>query len=184
MHVGEGVQTTFRVTQTKARLCRLDDSNVVVLLHNRHHDTGHVACQRDADAGERDAEPVELAQHEKSPNHQKTNYEKARREERFDQYLRRAILGRRLLILDEIGYLPLKKDQADLFFQVVAKRYEQGSVILTSNLSFNPANSARSGGSTTSGCPGPVRLLSLEITVLSDYPDLGLLHHSLDERIV
>lgn len=62
--------------------------------------------------------------------------EKARREHRFDQYLRRAILGPRLLILDEIGYLPLQKEQADLFFQVIAKRYEQGSVILTSNLSF------------------------------------------------
>jgi DNA replication protein DnaC len=62
--------------------------------------------------------------------------EKARREARFDQYLKRAILGPRLLILDEIGYLPLNKDQCDLFFQVVAKRYEQGSVILTSNLSF------------------------------------------------
>ncbi len=62
--------------------------------------------------------------------------EKARREERFDQYLKRAILGPRLLILDEIGYLPLKKEQADLFFQIVAKRYEHGSVILTSNLSF------------------------------------------------
>lgn len=62
--------------------------------------------------------------------------EKARREERYDQYLRRAILGPRLLVLDEIGYLPLKKEQADLFFQVIAKRYEHGSVILTSNLSF------------------------------------------------
>ena len=62
--------------------------------------------------------------------------EKARREGRLDQYLKRAILGPSLLILDEIGYLPLQKDQADLFFQVVAKRYEQGSVILTSNLSF------------------------------------------------
>jgi len=62
--------------------------------------------------------------------------EKARREHRFDQYLKRAILGPSLLILDEIGYLPLKKEQADMFFQVVAKRYEQGSVILTSNLSF------------------------------------------------
>lgn len=62
--------------------------------------------------------------------------EKARREDRYDQYLKRAILGPRLLVLDEIGYLPLKKEQADLFFQVVAKRYEQGSVILTSNLSF------------------------------------------------
>ncbi|MGB7213647.1 MAG: IS21-like element helper ATPase IstB [Gammaproteobacteria bacterium] len=62
--------------------------------------------------------------------------EKARREGRFEQYLRRAILGPRLLIVDEIGYLPLKKDQSDLFFQVVAKRYEQGSMVLTSNLSF------------------------------------------------
>lgn len=62
--------------------------------------------------------------------------EKARREHRFDQYLKRAILGPSLLVLDEIGYLPLKKEQADMFFQVVAKRYEQGSVILTSNLSF------------------------------------------------
>lgn len=62
--------------------------------------------------------------------------EKARREHRFDQYLKRAILGPSLLILDEIGYLPLKKDQSDMFFQVVAKRYEHGSVILTSNLSF------------------------------------------------
>ena len=62
--------------------------------------------------------------------------EKARREERFEQYLKRAILGPRLLVLDEIGYLPLGKGQAELFFHVIAKRYEQGSVILTSNLSF------------------------------------------------
>ena len=39
-------------------------------------------------------------------------------------------------LLDEIGYLPFKKEQTDMFFQVVAKRYKQGSVILTSNLSF------------------------------------------------
>jgi DNA replication protein DnaC len=38
--------------------------------------------------------------------------DKARREARFEQYLKRAILGPRLLILDEIGYLPLKKDQS------------------------------------------------------------------------
>lgn len=50
--------------------------------------------------------------------------------------LRRAILDPRLSILDETGHLPLKEEQADLFFQVIAKRYDQGSVILTSNLSF------------------------------------------------
>jgi IstB-like ATP binding protein len=42
----------------------------------------------------------------------------------------------KLLIIDEIGYLPLAREQASLFFQVVAKRYEKGAMILTSNLTF------------------------------------------------
>jgi DNA replication protein DnaC len=42
----------------------------------------------------------------------------------------------KLLIIDEIGYLPLARNQADHFFQVIAKRYEKGSIILTSNLNF------------------------------------------------
>src|SRR5437870_3792558 len=37
----------------------------------------------------------------------------------------------KLLIIDEIGYLPLGREQANLFFQVVAKRYEKGAMILT-----------------------------------------------------
>ncbi|VWC32161.1 putative IstB-like ATP binding protein [Burkholderia lata] len=37
--------------------------------------------------------------------------------------LRYNILGPRLLIVDEIGYLPLSTDQASHFFQIVAKRY-------------------------------------------------------------
>ena len=40
------------------------------------------------------------------------------------------------MISDEIGYLPLAREQANLFFQVVAKRYEKGAMILTSNLTF------------------------------------------------
>ena len=46
------------------------------------------------------------------------------------------ILPYRLLIIDEFGYLPLKQEQANLLFQVIAKRYEKGSIILTSNLPF------------------------------------------------
>jgi DNA replication protein DnaC len=41
-----------------------------------------------------------------------------------------------LLIIDEVGYLPVSKDGANFLFQVVAKRYETGSIILTSNKSF------------------------------------------------
>lgn len=62
--------------------------------------------------------------------------EAARRQERYDAVLRHNVLGPRLLIVDEIGYLPLSEDQASHFFQIVAKRYERGSMILTSNLAF------------------------------------------------
>ena len=41
-----------------------------------------------------------------------------------------------LIILDEIGYLPIDKTGADLLFQIISKRYEQGSIILTSNRVF------------------------------------------------
>ena len=60
----------------------------------------------------------------------------ASRQERLKEYLSRVVLGPRLLIIDEIGYLPFGRDEANLFFQVVAKRYEKGAMILTSNLPF------------------------------------------------
>jgi DNA replication protein DnaC len=60
----------------------------------------------------------------------------ARRQNRLQQYFNRAVIGPRLLIVDEIGYLPFGRKEANLFFNVVAKRYERGSMILTSNLTF------------------------------------------------
>ena len=50
-----------------------------------------------------------------------------------------------LLIIDEIGYLPLTRDQAHLFFQIVAARYERGSTIMTSNLNFSTWDQAFAG---------------------------------------
>lgn len=50
--------------------------------------------------------------------------------------MHRAISAYRLLIVDEIGYLPMSREQANLFFQVIAARYEKGSLIVTSNLPF------------------------------------------------
>ena len=55
---------------------------------------------------------------------------------RLKEYLGRAVVAPRLLIIDEIGYLPFGREQAGLLFQVVAKRYEVGSLIVTSNLPF------------------------------------------------
>lgn len=41
-----------------------------------------------------------------------------------------------LLLLDELGYLPIDKRGADLLFQVIAARYETGSIVLTTNRPF------------------------------------------------
>jgi len=41
-----------------------------------------------------------------------------------------------ILILDELGYLPLDKRGADLLFQIISQRYEQGSLIITTNRAF------------------------------------------------
>ena len=42
----------------------------------------------------------------------------------------------RLLIIDEIGYIPIDRQGANLFFQLVSRRYEKGSILLTSNQSL------------------------------------------------
>ena len=42
-----------------------------------------------------------------------------------------------VLILDELGFLPIDKAGADLLFQVISLRYEQGALIITSNRAFN-----------------------------------------------
>jgi DNA replication protein DnaC len=42
----------------------------------------------------------------------------------------------RLLIINEIGYLPIERPGANLFFQLISRRYERGPMILTSNQSF------------------------------------------------
>ena len=41
-----------------------------------------------------------------------------------------------LLIIDEIGYIPIDRHGANLFFQLVSRRYERGAIILTSNQSL------------------------------------------------
>lgn len=60
----------------------------------------------------------------------------ARNQGRLNEYFNRAVIGPKLLVVDEIGFLPFGREEANLFFNVVAKRYERGSMILTSNLPF------------------------------------------------
>ena len=72
----------------------------------------------------------------------------ATRQGNLAEVLRRAVLAYRLLIIDENGYLPMSREQANLFFQVIAKRYEKGSLIEISNLVFGQWDSAFSGDAT------------------------------------
>jgi DNA replication protein DnaC len=53
-----------------------------------------------------------------------------------------------LLILDELGYLPIDQRGADLLFQVISQRYERGSIVITSNKAFKQWPSIFNGDST------------------------------------
>jgi DNA replication protein DnaC len=64
-----------------------------------------------------------------------TNLTKAHAEGRLDEKLK-VYTTPRLLIIDEIGYLPIDRLGANLFFQLISRRYERGPMILTSNQSF------------------------------------------------
>ena len=66
----------------------------------------------------------------------------AHRQGKLIDFIRRTIMAPRLLIIDEIGYLPFGREEANHFFQVIAKRYEKGSIIVTSNLAFSQWHNA------------------------------------------
>ena len=53
-----------------------------------------------------------------------------------------------LLILDEVGYLPIDQRGADLLFQVISARYERGSIVLTTNKAYKQWSSIFNGDST------------------------------------
>ena len=58
----------------------------------------------------------------------------AQRQDKYKNTLQRSVQAPKLLIIDEIGYLPFNAHEAKLLFDLIAKRYEKGSIILTSNL--------------------------------------------------
>lgn len=56
---------------------------------------------------------------------------------RLKNYMTKVITSPSLLVLDEFGYLKLNELQANFIFQLVNKRYETGSIVITSNLTFS-----------------------------------------------
>jgi DNA replication protein DnaC len=53
------------------------------------------------------------------------------------QRLQKSLATHDLLIIDELGFVPLSKTGAELLFEVISQRYERGSIIITSNLPFD-----------------------------------------------
>ena len=59
------------------------------------------------------------------------------RDERRLLNLQRQLARLRLLIIDELGFVPLSTTGAELLFEVFSQRYERGSVLVTTNLPFD-----------------------------------------------
>ena len=53
------------------------------------------------------------------------------------QRLQKGLAAHDLLIIDELGFVPLSKTGAELLFEIISQRYERGSIIITSNLPFD-----------------------------------------------
>lgn len=64
-----------------------------------------------------------------------TRLVRATHENRLERSLQQLTYPK-LLIVDEIGYLPLSREEASLFFRLVVRRYERASLVVTSNKSF------------------------------------------------
>ncbi len=59
------------------------------------------------------------------------------RDERRLLRLQKQMVGHKLLIIDELGFVPLSKTGAELLFELISQRYERGSTLITSNLPFD-----------------------------------------------
>ena len=51
--------------------------------------------------------------------------------------LQRQLASHELLIIDELGFVPLSKTGAELLFELISQRYERGATIITPNLPFD-----------------------------------------------
>ncbi len=60
---------------------------------------------------------------------------RAKVENRLERILQQLVYPK-VLVLDEMGYLPMNRQEASLFFRLLTRRYEKASLILTSNKSF------------------------------------------------
>jgi len=76
--------------------------------------------------------------------------------------LQRKLASLKLLIIDELGFVPLSKTGAELLFEVFSQRYERGSILATSNLpsASGPKSLALNGSPGPSSTASPTMSIS------------------------
>lgn len=57
--------------------------------------------------------------------------------QKVSEYRVRRIMKSNVVIIDEIGYIPIEKKEANMFFNLISELYEKSSIIITSNKSFD-----------------------------------------------
>lgn len=108
----------------------IDNNENVVFLGTPGVGKTHLAIALGITAIEHKYSTYFINCHQLIQNLLKANHEN-RLEEKLKQYSKYKVL-----IIDEIGYLPTSMEGANLFFQLIAKRYEKHSTILTTNKNF------------------------------------------------
>ena len=99
------------------------------------------------------------------------------RDERRLLRLQKQMVGYKLLIIDELGFVPLSKTGAELLFELISQRYERGATLITSNLPFDEwtetFGSERLTGALLDRLTHHVNILEMEWRKLSPRPEQG-----------
>lgn len=108
----------------------LEKKENIILIGNSGVGKTHLATSIGIEAAKKRVSTYFIKCHDLIQNLKKAHLEN-KLERRIKNYTRHKIL-----IIDEIGYLPIGKEEAKMFFQLIDKRYEKKSTIVTSNINL------------------------------------------------
>jgi DNA replication protein DnaC len=109
----------------------IDNKQNILFIGNPGVGKTHLACAIGIEASKVRLSTYFINCHDLISNLKKAHYEN-RLTEKLKHYAKYKVL-----IIDEIGYLPVDKEGANMFFQLIAKRYEKNPTIITTNQIFS-----------------------------------------------
>ena len=113
----------------------LEKKENIILIGNSGVGKSHLATSIGIAAAKKRTSTYFIKCHDLIQNLKKAHLEN-KLEQRIKNYTRY-----RLLIIDEVGYLPIGSEEAKMFFQLIDRRYEKKSTIITSNINLSEWNS-------------------------------------------